>query len=284
VLLQGYPNLEYIIIDGGSTDNSVDIIRKYEPWLTYWVSENDAGQTDAIQKGFRHTTGHILAWLNSDDLLLPNVLQQVAAYFCKHENCHFLTGDGEFVSTQNDRSIYYVKAGDYSFYELLLYHQGKYLPQPAVFFSRQAYLSVGGLHSHLHYTMDLDFWLRLRQRYTLHYLPACLAQLRFHADAKTWRDNSKALQEAFAVILPYLSKVSWHQRINISNGFRTALAQSLYRSGLAMYFSGKQAEAADHFGKAIRAYPISLYSKACIKLLLRLVLPAKIKRHIFQNP
>ena len=80
VLLQGYPNLEYIIIDGGSTDNSVEIIRKYEPWLTYWVSQPDKGQTDAIQKGFNLSTGVVWNWLNSDDLLEPNALQQMYYY------------------------------------------------------------------------------------------------------------------------------------------------------------------------------------------------------------
>ena len=78
VLLQGYPNLEYIIIDGGSTDGSVEIIKKFEPWLTYWVSETDRGQSHAINKGFARATGEIIAWINSDDYYLPNAFPQIA--------------------------------------------------------------------------------------------------------------------------------------------------------------------------------------------------------------
>src|SRR5437660_7841664 len=83
VLLQGYPDLEYIIIDGGSTDDSVEIIRKYEKWLAYWVSEKDSGQTHAINKGFARSTGEIYAYLNSDDVYLPDALHNIASFFDK---------------------------------------------------------------------------------------------------------------------------------------------------------------------------------------------------------
>ncbi|MEB3274148.1 MAG: glycosyltransferase family 2 protein, partial [Prochlorothrix sp.] len=81
VLLQGYPNLEYIVVDGGSTDNSIEVIRKYEPWLTYWVSEPDRGQSDAINKGFSYSTGKILGWLNSDDLIVDLALVKLASVY-----------------------------------------------------------------------------------------------------------------------------------------------------------------------------------------------------------
>ena len=86
VFLQGYPNLEYIIIDGGSTDNSIEIIKKYEPWLTYWVSEKDRGQSHAINKGFEHATGEIYGWLNSDDYFLPRALKAFAQASIKDKN------------------------------------------------------------------------------------------------------------------------------------------------------------------------------------------------------
>ena len=91
VLLQGYPNLEYIIIDGGSTDNSVEIIKKYSPWLTYWVSERDRGQSHAINKGFEHASGDILGWLNSDDMLAMGSLRRVAEISVE-TGCDVLSG------------------------------------------------------------------------------------------------------------------------------------------------------------------------------------------------
>ena len=93
VLLQGYPNLEYIIIDGGSADNSVEIIRKYEPWLQYWISEPDNGQTDAIQKGFSKSTGVVWNWLNSDDILEKNALQHIAKAFKNNPCATLLFGE-----------------------------------------------------------------------------------------------------------------------------------------------------------------------------------------------
>src|SRR5437588_6081454 len=95
VLLQGYPDLEYIIIDGGSQDESVEIIKKYEPWLTYWVSEQDRGQSHAINKGFDRSTGLILGWLNSDDVLLPNALATVAVAMPRPEEPVVIAGKAQ---------------------------------------------------------------------------------------------------------------------------------------------------------------------------------------------
>ncbi len=94
ILDQGYPNLEYIICDGGSTDNSVDIIKKYENKITFWCSEKDNGQTDAINKGMKKATGDIVGWINSDDVLLPGSLFQIANFFAKNRDCEFMNGIG----------------------------------------------------------------------------------------------------------------------------------------------------------------------------------------------
>jgi len=102
VLNQDYPNLEYIIIDGGSTDKSVEIIKKYEKYLTYWVSEKDRGQTHAINKGFIKSSGSILNWLNSDDLLVPGAINSVSKAFSKHSEADFCFGDFSIIDTQSN--------------------------------------------------------------------------------------------------------------------------------------------------------------------------------------
>ena len=99
VLLQGYPNLEFIIIDGGSDDNTLEIIRKYENWLTYWVSEPDRGQSHAINKGIRRATGEILLWLNSDDLVLPDAFNTVVSKFVENPEVRLIIGQAHIVNS-----------------------------------------------------------------------------------------------------------------------------------------------------------------------------------------
>ncbi len=130
VLNQNYPNLEHIIIDGGSTDNSVDIIKKYEDQLAYWVSEKDKGQTHAINKGFKHSNGEILNWLNSDDLLAPGALHVIAEEFSKNPRVDFFFGDFTIIDKEG-RVIFSRKSPPYCFYTL--FYGRQLSSQPAVF-------------------------------------------------------------------------------------------------------------------------------------------------------
>lgn len=160
VLLQNYPNLEYIIIDGGSTDNSVDIIKKYEPWLTYWVSEKDRGQSHAINKGFQRSTGEILAWLNSDDIYLPGTLRTVASKMRGNRGAELVIGErlnidseGKFMSRQ--------LLGRYPvtlFQSLYLERWPFY--QESVFWRRRIWTQAGPLSEDYYFAFDLDFFLR----------------------------------------------------------------------------------------------------------------------------
>lgn len=195
VLLQGYPDLEYIIIDGGSTDGSVDIIRKYEPWLAYWVSEPDRGQVHAINKGFQRATGEILAWLNSDDVYCPGSLEAVAQTLTQHPQaailcgaCVLVDGDGHTIGTKGPR-------------EFTPEHflQGGGVPgQPAVFFRRSVLERVGGLNENLHYVLDWEFWLRISLQYppkSMVQVDRLLAQARIWAQAKTTTAGMKGIEE-----------------------------------------------------------------------------------------
>lgn len=188
VLGQNYPNLEYIIMDGGSKDNTVDIIRKYEKHISYWVSEKDSGQSDAINKGFRMATGDIVAWLNSDDILLPGALHRVAEALT--------TGGYDLVNGQTvvideksniltshftlKQKKFYAKRGIY------------YVNQPAMFWKRSILEKVGYLKEEFHCEMDKELLIRIFEKdYKIGVLGQILAGFRIHGQSKTGGDNSQ---------------------------------------------------------------------------------------------
>jgi glycosyltransferase involved in cell wall biosynthesis len=155
VLMQGYPNLEYIVVDGGSTDSSIDVIKQYEPWITYWVSEKDDGQTHAITKGFAGATGQILAWLNSDDVYKPGALLTVAECFRTHPGLAIAYGSCEVIDAGSRCQAIHVPR-DFELRSLL---KSNYIAQPATFFSHDLYDRVG-LNVGRHYAFDYELWVK----------------------------------------------------------------------------------------------------------------------------
>jgi glycosyltransferase involved in cell wall biosynthesis len=198
VLLQGYPNLEYFVMDGGSTDNSADIIKKYSPWLTYWVSERDRGQSHAVNKGMSHATGDIVAWLNSDDLYLPSALIRVATAWDNHT--HWLVGKikaGESLGSPDIRTLRL--SSSQTFLEIAAFwlvreRNLRSYSQPEVFMSRQAWQAVGGLCEKLFHAMDNHLWAKLSAvGYVPLYLPEEIAFFRFHKMQKTQQPHAEYL-------------------------------------------------------------------------------------------
>lgn len=188
VLLQGYPNLEYIIIDGGSTDGSVDIIKKYEPWLSYWVSEPDKGQTYAIDKGMKMATGEILNWLNSDDFLLPGALFAIADAYNRFslDKCA-LRGSGYYVNEDGalvrESKVQAADPNGIPWPSRPPFGGGI---QASIFFTKSAWLAVNGLRLDLNYSMDTDLWFRFQDAgVTTIPVDQFLASYRFHNDTKT---------------------------------------------------------------------------------------------------
>ena len=163
VLLQGYPNLEYFILDGGSTDSSVEIIKKYSPWLTYWDSGPDGGQSAAINRGLEMASGDFAAWINSDDLLCKNALvEHVTQNGCVANtvyvgNCLCIDATGKILFSHRGRV--------HSLEDLLristVWRARGHIIQPEVLFPRELALAVGGLDPDNHYTMDYELWGKL---------------------------------------------------------------------------------------------------------------------------
>jgi glycosyltransferase involved in cell wall biosynthesis len=160
VLLQGYPNIEYCIVDGGSTDNTLEVIRKYEEQINWWVSEKDFGQSHAINKGFARTSGDILAWLCSDDVYAPGALQRVAIELSGREKSMLV---GASVITDGPDSLEGRKDDRFPPFHEMAYNV-KTLPQPSVFWTRDLWDVTGPLKENLFYVMDYDLWLRMIPR------------------------------------------------------------------------------------------------------------------------
>lgn len=183
VLLQNYPNLEYIVIDGGSTDNTIEVIRKYEPWITYWASEKDKGQSDAINKGFNRCTGQIMNWLNSDDYLLKDALYHIGKY-AWGENTGALVGKG-YIINQEKEIIYTPSVGELSYEALLRWMQGNSFMQPACYFTKKAWDTCGPLDEDLNFCLDVDLWLKISKQFEFERLDQDIAFAYGHDQAKT---------------------------------------------------------------------------------------------------
>ncbi|SPQ00560.1 putative Glycosyltransferase [Candidatus Sulfobium mesophilum] len=195
---EGDFNLDYIIVDGGSTDDSVAIIKHFERLLgeggrqvkcrgiNYrWISEKDKGQTDALIKGFRMAEGEILAWLNSDDIYLPDTLQTVSAFFRENPGTALLYGDAHYCDTDG-KIIGRYPAEDFNLRKLAYFN---FICQPSTFFRREAFEAVGGLDERLHFAMDFDLSVRICKQFPCCYLPRFFSKYRLHEVSKTVRDD-----------------------------------------------------------------------------------------------
>lgn len=182
VLSQEYPHIEYLVVDGGSSDRSVEIIRSYEDRLAWWVSERDRGQTDAINKGFARAKGEILAWINSDDTYEPGAVSAAVEYLQGHPgvgmvyaDCNYINEDGRVIGKFASRQTSHRR----------IRRGYNHIPQQTMFFRAELWKQVGPLDPSFHYAMDYDLWTRLSARTEIRYVPQTWASFRLHTSGKT---------------------------------------------------------------------------------------------------
>lgn len=230
VCQQDYPHIEHIIVDGGSDDNTLRVLEKYRH-LSHlvWISEPDAGQAHAINKGFKQARGDIVCWLNTDDYYAPHAISTVVRYFKTHPETVFLYGDAwamdEFGHNYGIRA--HVRACDYD----SLVYEGDFVVQPAAFWRSHLLDDVGRLDETLVYSLDYDWFIRVAQRWPLHYLPVSLAYERLHPRAKTFTGGVERMEEMQDIIRR-------HGNPNLPHWFRAEAAAYYLHRGLRQIVRG----------------------------------------------
>lgn len=271
VLSQGYSNLEYIIIDGGSTDNSVEIIRKYEPWLAFWVSEPDDGQADAINKGFSRSTGEYLGWINSDDILYPNAINRVMDAFSVYSNIDLVYGDivqGQMV----DQGAKPLLGQQLEFMEMLRTLQVP-IPQQGSLWKRAVIDRCGSLDARWHVVLDREFFTRVAQKCQILYLPGVLGFFRNHEYSKSVSQHRRWLTE-----LPQMYREFFDQ-LELPIGVRQLESETMgvvfLTCASISHQCGENSRAAVYLAKAFRVDPLFVfrhYARLKITKLLRSIL------------
>jgi len=253
VLRQDYPELEYFVIDGGSTDGSQRIIEDYQAELDWWISEADSGQADAINKGFRCATGEILAWLNSDDLYLPWTIREAAAVFEENPGVEMVYGDAVSADAQGNL----LNALRFQQYQLRDLLQFKMICQPAVFFRRSLLERTGLLDESYHFFLDHQLWIRMaRQTQPIH-LPRVLAVSRYHPEAKNVTMATQCGEEVYRILnwagrQPDLREIIQNNHNRVLSGTHQIHARYLLDGG-------KPRRALKKYLRAVWACPTALF-------------------------
>ena len=196
VLSQDHPYIEYLVVDGGSTDNTVDVIKKYEDKLAWSVSEKDQGQTDAINKGFSRATGDVLAWINSDDTYEPGAISAAVKYLREHPKVGMVYGDCNYIN-ESGQVIGKFNSAQTNYRRL---RQGyTRISQQTMFFRTGLWKQVGPLDPSFYFAMDYDLWTRISARSEIKYVPQTWANFRLHTSGKTVLADDRCWPEMIRV-------------------------------------------------------------------------------------
>ncbi len=197
VLNQNYPNLEYIIIDGGSEDGSVDIIKKYEKYISFWVSEPDNGQANALNKGFSIATGELVGWQNSDDIFLPYSFINVANAYKQNKRFDLFFGNILFLN-EKDEIINDLRFVPFNYHSLL--YEGTVLSNQAAFWKRELFEKYGFFNEKYQFCMDYEFWTRIGIDCKFYFIREYLGGFRLHRTSKSNTIAQSGLQEHYSIL------------------------------------------------------------------------------------
>lgn len=257
VLSQDYPDIEYIVIDGGSSDGSVEVIKKYESGISYWTSEKDRGQADAINKGFARATGEFVGWLNSDDCLSPGAIRKVVEAFIMNPDVEFVYGDieqGESIA--ESRKLH----GRVTSLEQMLVSGNVPIPQQGSMWRRSALHKIGGLGTEWHVVLDMEFFMRTALNCRILYLPATLGFFRYHADSKSISQMAKWIDELPQMYAAFLNRNDLPK--NIQPLKRRARARMLLTCASLSFRVGKFWKGCSLLIKSFVQFPLLLLDPA----------------------
>jgi glycosyltransferase involved in cell wall biosynthesis len=250
VLQQEYPDLEYLVVDGGSTDGTQELLSSYEGALR-WVSQAGSGQTAAINPGWQLTSGEVIAWINSDDIYAPGALRKVGEYFQNHAevdiiygDCDMIDADGRYLKVYPTQPFDFVK---------LVRATINFIPQPATFLRRSVIEKTGPLDESLSYVMDFDYWLRAGLQHDIRYLPEKLAALRLHAMAKSIAQLGKFAVEMVQVYQSFFARDDLPPEIFPVK--REALANIHHRAADCAFWAGDMPAARGYIRESFRLRP-----------------------------
>lgn len=202
VLAQDYPRIEYLIIDGGSTDETLDILKEYDGKIK-WISEKDNGQTEAINKGWKMGKGEILAWLNSDDTYLPGAVCKAVDFLCANKEFIMVYGEGWHID-ESGNVIERYPTEPFNFNRLA---ETCFICQPTAFICREALEQVGFLDERLNYCMDYDYWIRIGKKHRIGYINEFLANSRLHTETKTLGQRTNVQKEVMQTLFHHFGLV-----------------------------------------------------------------------------
>ena len=249
VLGQDYPNMEYLVVDGASTDGSIEIIQRYADRLAWWVSEKDSGQSEAINKGFQRARGEFVGWLNSDDINLPGAVTAVVKVFQSNPQAGLVYGDAQAIDADG-KPFNLMRARQYTPADLMAFN---IICQPAAFMRRSVLEEAGYLNPAYQLLMDNLLWMCMAQKAPIVYTPQTWAAARYHDQAKNRTRGAAYGQEARRLIDDLKSRPEFAESIRMEEKYIQAGVERF--DGFYLTDAGQPQEALRSYGRAFRLYP-----------------------------